>query len=99
MTVLISWFHVALAVVTTADPVPEPSDVKPGWVSGVVVAALVAASVLLWFSMRKQLGKIRVPRRDEMAAEEAAEQADKQADGQATGQQSPHNGDSTAPRS
>jgi hypothetical protein len=38
---------------------PDPSEVKPGWVALVVVLVLCAATVLLWLSMRKQLGKIR----------------------------------------
>jgi hypothetical protein len=45
-----------------ADPVPEPSDVKPGGIALLVVSLLVAASIFLWFSMRKQLGRIQVPR-------------------------------------
>ena len=41
------------------DPVPEPSDVTPGWLGFGFLMALVAATILLWFSMRKQLRKIR----------------------------------------
>ena len=48
-----------------ADPVPAPEDVRPGWIALVTVLALVAASVFLWFSMRKQLGRIQVPREGE----------------------------------
>lgn len=64
MTAFASWSHNLLLVVLpfAADPVPEPEDVKPGWIAFVVVMALVAASILLWLSMRKQLGRIRVPR-------------------------------------
>jgi hypothetical protein len=47
------------------DPVPDPQDVKPGWIALITVASLCAASLLLWFSMRKQLRKIQVPREDE----------------------------------
>ena len=42
------------------DPVPEPADVKPGWVALIVVVALVSVTVLLWFSLRKQLRKVNV---------------------------------------
>lgn len=42
------------------DPVPEPADVTPGWWALVVVVALVAVTVLLWFSLRKQLRKVDV---------------------------------------
>lgn len=64
MTAFTSWSHDLLLGLLpfAADPVPEPEDVKPGWIAFVVVMALVAASILLWLSMRKQLGRIRVPR-------------------------------------
>ena len=55
-----------------ADPVPEPEDVRPGWIALVTVLALVAACVFLWFSMRKQLGRIRVPRDGEEPVEPEA---------------------------
>jgi hypothetical protein len=65
MTVLTSWSHHLLLglLPLVTDPVPEPSEVKPGWIALIVVLALLAASTLLWFSMRKQLGKIQVPKR------------------------------------
>ena len=57
---------VALSLISWAtDPVPEPEDVRPGWIALVTVAALCAASLLLWFSMRKQLRRIQVPREGE----------------------------------
>lgn len=64
MTALTSWSCDLLLTLMplAADPVPEAEDVKPGWIAFVVVMSLVAASTLLWFSMRKQLGRIRVPR-------------------------------------
>lgn len=40
------------------DPVPEAKDVTPGWLYAVVFLALCVVTVLLWMSMRKQLGKI-----------------------------------------
>jgi hypothetical protein len=48
-----------LAVASLLDPVPEPADVRPGWGATLLVVALIVATVLLWFSMRKQLGRIR----------------------------------------
>ncbi len=50
----------ALAVLLPlVDDVPDPEDVTPGWVYAVVIIGLFAVTVLLWMSMRKQLGKIR----------------------------------------
>jgi hypothetical protein len=48
-----------LAIAPLLDPVPAPADVKPGWIAFAVFLGLVVATLLLWFSMRKQLGKIR----------------------------------------
>jgi len=47
------------AIAPLLDPVPEPSEVTPGWGAAVLVVGLIVATVLLWFSMRKQLGRIR----------------------------------------
>lgn len=47
------WLAVALRVAA-----PDPTDVKPGWLGLGVVLALAVAVVLLWLSMRRQLGKI-----------------------------------------
>lgn len=54
-----------LLVTWASDPVPEPSEVKPGWFALVVVLSLVVATTLLWLSMRRHLGRIRAPHRDE----------------------------------
>lgn len=40
------------------DSAPAPEDVKPGWVALGLVFGLAVVTVLLWLSMRKQLGKI-----------------------------------------
>lgn len=49
----------ALLVLSTAgDPVPEAKDVTPGWIYAAVFFAMCGLTLLLWFSMRKQLGKI-----------------------------------------
>jgi hypothetical protein len=50
-----------LAIAPLLDPVPAPADVRPGWGATVLVVGLIAATVLLWFSMRKQLRRIRFP--------------------------------------
>ena len=41
------------------DTTPEAEDVTPGWIYPLVFFSLVAVTILLWFSMRKQLKKIR----------------------------------------
>ena len=47
-----------LTMVRLLDDVPEPDEVTPGWVYPVVFFGLVLATLLLWFSMRKQLKKV-----------------------------------------
>ena len=46
-------------VVPLLDEVPEADEVRPGWVSTVLMVSLIVVTVLLWFSMRKQLGKVK----------------------------------------
>jgi hypothetical protein len=41
-----------------ADGVPKAEDVTPGWIYAAVFFAMCGLTVLLWLSMRKQLGKI-----------------------------------------
>lgn len=45
-------------LVPLVDEVPDPEDVKPGWLGFGVFLLLVAAVVLLVLSLRKQLGKV-----------------------------------------
>jgi hypothetical protein len=45
-------------VVLAVDPVPNPDDVRPGWIAAVIVLALIVGTFLLWRNMRKQLTKI-----------------------------------------
>jgi Na+/melibiose symporter-like transporter len=45
-------------LVPLVDKVPDPADVKPGWLGFGVFLALAVAVALLWFSMRKQLRKV-----------------------------------------
>ena len=46
-------------LVPLLDDVPEPEDVTPGWIYALVIIGLFVVTILLWLSMRKQLGKIR----------------------------------------
>jgi hypothetical protein len=46
------------------DDPPSVSDITPGWIATVVIVTLCVATVLLWLSMRKQLGKIRFEEKD-----------------------------------
>ena len=41
------------------DEAPAAEDIKPGWIALTLVIGLGVATVLLWLSMRKRLGKIR----------------------------------------
>ena len=45
----------ALALLALAQRVPDPEDVKPGWLGFLVVLLLGVAVVFLAFSFRKQL--------------------------------------------
>ncbi len=65
-----------LAIAPLLDPVPAPGDVKPGWGATVLVLGLIAATVLLWFSMRKQLRRIRFPEDQEATEDPAGSDSD-----------------------
>ena len=47
-----------VVIVPLVDEVPDPADVKPGWLGFSVFLLLVAAVVFLAFSFRKQLKKV-----------------------------------------
>jgi hypothetical protein len=52
-------------VLLDATPAPKPIDksrVEPGWIALVLLVVLGGAVALLWFSLRKQLGRIDVGR-------------------------------------
>lgn len=55
-----------------ADEVPDPEDVKPGWLGFTVFLLLAAALVVLAFSFRKQLRKVTF---EEQGGESAAPEA------------------------
>jgi len=44
-------------LVPLSNDIPDPEDVRPGWVSAVLFVLLALAVVLLAFSLRKQLRK------------------------------------------
>ena len=71
---------VALPALTTK--VPDPADVKPGWLGFSVVLVLAIATVLLWLSFRKQLKKIRF--------DDGSEQPGEQTQQGENGEQHPH---------
>ena len=72
------WLVVSSLQGLAADPVPAPEDVRPGWIALVTVVLLCAASLFLWFSMRKQLRRIQVPREGEEPQAEGPAGADGQ---------------------
>ena len=69
-----------LILARAADPVPAAEDVKPGWIALITVVSLCLASLFLWFSMRKQLRRIQVPREGEETAPEGTQDADSAAE-------------------
>jgi hypothetical protein len=54
-----------------ADEVPDPEDVKPGWLGFAVFLLLAAALVVLAFSFRKQLRKVTFEEKGGEAAPQA----------------------------
>lgn len=62
-------------LVLAATPGPAPFDkskVQPGWTGFIFFVVMGAAVVLLWRSMRKQLGRIDVTRHQRQRREAAA---------------------------
>lgn len=55
-----SHMDLLLALVTAADPVPEPEDVRAGWTAFWIFVALAAATALLMWSFLRQIRKTRV---------------------------------------
>jgi hypothetical protein len=54
-------------LVPLVDEVPDPEDVKPGWLGFGVFLLLAAAVVLLVLSLRKQLRKVNFDERGDAA--------------------------------
>lgn len=82
MTMLAVTAHqVALVVLEALDEVPAAEDVRPGWIALGSFLLLAVATVLLWLSMRKQLGKIRFDEDgDADEAQSAPEESDEHVD-------------------
>ena len=66
---------VLTVLVPLTDEVPDAEDVNTGWWYVLVFFGLIAATLLLWLSMRKQLKKIRF---DENPSGEADRDTDAQ---------------------
>ena len=46
-------------LVPLLDDVPEADEVRPGGLAIVLMVSLIVATILLWLSMRRQLGKVK----------------------------------------
>jgi cyanate permease len=58
LSALVSPALVLAAMSDDLDPEIE-ENLTPGWVGALVILALIAVTVLLWLSMRRQFRKIR----------------------------------------
>lgn len=89
-------------LVPLVDEVPDPEDVKPGWLGFGVFLLLAAAVVLLVFSFRKQLRKVNFeePKGDgpDASGESAGAGDGTRAEAPETERDDRPNGDSGAPR-
>lgn len=68
--------NTALTAVSLAQDIPDPNDVKPGWIGFVVVVLLAVALVVLLLSFRKQLRKVDANPQFDDRAEGGAEKDD-----------------------
>jgi hypothetical protein len=59
MNSLLSLDSVLTVLLPLTEEAPDAEDVNTGWWYVLVFFALLAATILLWLSMRKQLKKIR----------------------------------------
>jgi flagellar biosynthesis/type III secretory pathway M-ring protein FliF/YscJ len=78
----------------------SPSAVHAGWLALVIILALGAVVALLVWSMRRQMRKIRLPRRDEIQQQEAenAEAFDAEPDADGSGGRHAEEGHQAGPR-
>ncbi len=63
-----------LWLAASSQQVPEPEDVKAGWLGFAVFLALAAAVAVLGFSLRKQLRRVDFEERDDARPAAPAEQ-------------------------
>jgi hypothetical protein len=63
----------AAGVLLQTEPNIDPNIVRPGWTPLLIIVLLLLVLVFLFFSMQKQMRKIRTP--DDIAREEAEARA------------------------
>jgi beta-lactam-binding protein with PASTA domain len=63
----------AAGVLLQTEPNIDPNVVRPGWTPLLIIVLLLLVLVFLFFSMQKQMRKIRTP--DDIAREEAEARA------------------------
>ncbi len=80
-----------------AKKVPNPNDVVGGWVAFFVVLAMGAAVVFLYFSLKKQLGKVNFEEKGDPGDGEDADDAQSPEDPEERAPLEPQDGDSEAP--
>jgi hypothetical protein len=85
---------VALFLNGAVDEVPDPDDVRPGWIALGSFLLLAFVTVLLWLSMRKQLRRIDFD--EEGDAPGADDVADGPVDTEAAAEAEAENGDQRA---
>jgi type VI protein secretion system component VasK len=83
----------AVALIQAVDEVPAPEDVRPGWIALGSFVLLAVVTVLLWLSMRKQLGKIRFDEGADAREASPDDEADQQADATESPEEHLENGD------
>ena len=64
-------------LVPHAEDIPDPNDVKPGWLGFVVVVGLGVAVVVLLLSFRKQLRKVDYPQPEDQPQDASPESGSK----------------------
>lgn len=83
----VTWAVAQSVFLVLAQEVPDPEDVKPGWLGFGVFLLLAAAVVFLAFSFRKQLRKVdfEEPDRGDQPGDAGPEEAAGPGDGPVRG--------------
>jgi hypothetical protein len=76
MSVAAVLMSVADLVVRAADQTPQDEDVKAGWTAFIIFLLLIAAVVVLGFSLVKQLRKAQAAKDAGVYGDEPASEAD-----------------------